>query len=329
MAVVRGAERRRGRRHSGDLGRPVLTGGGARLEAVRAGGKRAIAFALARLESASENADVQALLDDAWAHQGGVAIGFTGPPGVGKSTLVNALVGSLRKAGRTVAVLAVDPSSRRSGGALLGDRARIDSDPADQGLFIRSLAARDQLGGLAELAMPVMVLFRALFDVVLIETVGVGQSETAVADLADIVVFCAQPGSGDSLQFMKAGVVEIPDIAVVCKADLGEPARRAVADLKGALGLAIRDGRQPDVLSVSARDGEGVVDLTDRLMNWPRPSADLRHRHARAWLRDALTARFGREGLAALGDIASWRPDESPFARERIAVAEMRRRLAV
>ena len=160
----------------------------------------------------------------AWSAPPGLAIGLTGPPGVGKSTLTGALVKHYRAQGRRVAVLAVDPSSRRTGGALLGDRARIASDPSDKDLFVRSLAARDHLGGLAELAMPALVLFRALYDVVLIETVGVGQSETEVADLADLVVFCAQPSSGDALQFMKAGVAEIPDLVVVCKAPRGRPA---------------------------------------------------------------------------------------------------------
>ena len=148
-------------------------------------------------------------------------IGLTGPPGVGKSTLVSAFVRAWRERGRTVGVIAVDPSSRRTRGALLGDRTRIDVDPDDQGVFVRSMAARDRLGGLADLCAAAMVLMRALYDVVLIETVGVGQSETEIAEIADTVVFAVQPGSGDSLQFMKAGIVEIPDIALVTKADLG------------------------------------------------------------------------------------------------------------
>ena len=120
-------------------------------------------------------------------------IGLTGPPGVGKSTLVSALVRAWRARGRTVGVIAVDPSSRRTGGALLGDRTRIDVDPDDQGVFVRSMAARDRLGGLADLCAAATVLMRALYDVVLIETVGVGQSETEIADLADTVVFASSP----------------------------------------------------------------------------------------------------------------------------------------
>jgi len=177
--------------------------------------------------------------------------------------------------------------------------------------------------------MPVTVLFRALYDVVLIETVGVGQSETEIADLADWVVFCAQPGSGDSLQFMKAGVVEIPDLAVVCKADMDDAARRAVADLKGALSLAVRKGAPPEVLAVSARTGAGIDDLAARLGRPSAPDAARRQAQGAAWIRATLVARFGREGLASLGDAADRVPGDSPFARVRIASTILRGRLSV
>ena len=149
-------------------------------------------------------------------------------------------------------VIAVDPSSRRSGGALLGDRTRIETDPADPGVFVRSMAARRRLGGVADLTFPAAVLMRACFDWVIVETVGVGQSEVEIADCADLVVFCAQPGSGDALQFMKAGVMEMPDVVLVTKGDLGAPASRAAADVRGALSLAAaerarhRHGLGPD-----------------------------------------------------------------------------------
>ena len=162
-----------------------------------------------------------ALLEAAWRAPRGVAVGLTGPPGVGKSTLINALIRDLRSRGETVAVIAVDPSSRRSGGALLGDRTRIEVDPGDAGVFVRSMAARQRLGGVAEITFPAVVLTRACFDWVIVETVGVGQSEVEVADVADLVVFCVQPGSGDALQFMKAGVMEVPDLVLVTKGDVG------------------------------------------------------------------------------------------------------------
>lgn len=287
---------------------------------------------MAALESQPDDAAVQALLDAAWTAQTGIAVGLTGPPGVGKSTLASALVKQWRVAGKTVAVLAIDPSSRASGGAILGDRTRIEADPADAGIFVRSLAARDRLGGLADLAAPALVLFRALFDVVLVETVGVGQSETEVAEVVDLVIFCAQPGSGDALQFMKAGVMEIPDLAVVTKADLGAPAARAAADLGAALALAVREGEPPQVLRVSATSGEGLEALGEavaaRSERLRGPALSRRRRaQAEAWLIQALTARFGREGYAALGDAGKLRPGESPFARERAAASELRARL--
>lgn len=298
---------------------------------LKAGGKRELAAALAALESRPEDAMVQNLLDEAWGAQGGIALGLTGPPGVGKSTLANAFVKVLRARGQSVAVVAIDPSSRSSGGAILGDRARIDADPSDQGVFVRSFAARDRLGGLADLATPATVLFRALFDWTIIETVGVGQSETEVADIADLILFCAQPGSGDALQFMKAGVMEIPDIAVVTKADMGVAARRAVADLKAALALAVRDRPTPRVLTCSASRGEGVTELVDALSALAQPLAGAgliakRRAQAEAFVAQSLKARFGREGYAILGDLARLRGDETPFAREREATAWMRAR---
>lgn len=303
-----------------------------RLAALRSGGKRALAQALARLESHPDEPSVQSLLDEAWREQRGIALGLTGPPGVGKSTLADALVRRLRERSRTVAVAAVDPSSRISRGAILGDRARINADPADAGVFVRSIAARDRLGGLADLAAPAIVLFRALFDWTLLETVGVGQSEAEVADVADLVLFCAQPGAGDALQFMKAGVLEIPDLAVVTKADLGPPAVRAVADLRAALALAVRREAPPPVLPVSASSGEGL----DALLEGLERSAGLllggaldskRTLQADAWLEASLKARFGREGYAALGEAVRLQPGETPFARERTASALLRARL--
>src|SRR5207245_634238 len=161
---------------------------------------------------------------------------------VGKSSLLSRLVAAWRGRGRSVAVLAVDPSSRRSGGSLLGDRARIERDPSDHCVFIRSTAAGDRLGGLAPATRAAATALACAFDVVVIETVGVGQSETEVADVADAVVVIIQPGSGDVLQFLKAGIMEVPDVLVVTKADLGRVAARALADLKAALrSLGARD----------------------------------------------------------------------------------------
>jgi LAO/AO transport system kinase len=296
------------------------------LDGVRAGGKRALAEALARLES--DPAGTAALLDAAYAAPLGRVIGLTGPPGVGKSTLTGSLIRAWRGAGRTVGVIAVDPSSKISGGALLGDRTRLRADPGDAGIFIRSMAARDRLGGLADLTMGAMVLMRAVFDLVLIETVGVGQSETDVAGAADTVVLCLQPGSGDSLQFMKAGIVEIPHILVVTKSDMGEEAARARADLSAALDLReIAEGEWPvAALGLSALSGDGVPELVAAIERHrcfaAAGLAAQRQRQAEQWLRAAVKERWGSEGLKRAGAVAL-PPGASPFR----ALAELETRL--
>lgn len=292
-----------------------------RLEDIRKGGKAALARALARIERDPLAPAAVALLDAAWAAPQGRVIGITGPPGVGKSTLVGALIRRLRGRGETVAVVAVDPSSKRSGGALLGDRVRLLADPEDAGLFVRSMAARDRLGGLAALTWSATVLLRALYDRVIVETVGVGQSETDVAGLADSVVFCVQPGSGDSLQFMKAGIVEVPEVAVVTKADSGPAAARALADLRGALSLAeAEEGWELRSLACSAETGEGLDDLEAALeahWAWLQREGRLaarRRRQAGEWLRAGLLEQHGRRGLARTGP-PELVEGEGPFAR--------------
>ncbi|AVM74197.1 methylmalonyl Co-A mutase-associated GTPase MeaB [Magnetospirillum gryphiswaldense] len=293
------------------------------LSTLRSGGKAALARALAQLERAPDTAETVALLDAAYAEPLAHVVGMTGPPGVGKSTLMNALIGGWRARGRRVACIAVDPSSRRSGGALLGDRTRLSTDPEDQDIFVRSMAARDRLGGLAALTISSMVLMRALYDVVLIETVGVGQSETDVVGVADTVLFCVQPGSGDSLQFMKAGIAEIPHVVVVTKADMEQAARRARSDVLGALSLGGSDevdNWQVPVLMVSSMRREGVDDLIaaidghrDFLQDGDQLSA-ARHAQAEQWLTEAVRERWGREGIARAGDL-SLPAGQSPFHR--------------
>ena len=194
---------------------------------------------------------------------GAPRIGLTGAPGAGKSTLLDALVRALRARGETIGIVAVDPSSRVSGGALLGDRARVRAGASDRGVLLRSMAARERLGGLADATWPSIAVLAAVFDRVFVETVGVGQSEAEVADLVDTLAFVAQPGAGDVLQFMKAGILEHPDVFAVNKADLGAVAERTASELRAALAMSARDatGWQRPVLLVSARDGRGVGEL--------------------------------------------------------------------
>ncbi|MEX0810322.1 MAG: methylmalonyl Co-A mutase-associated GTPase MeaB [Dongiaceae bacterium] len=282
-------------------------------QAQRAGDKTPLATALAELERAPEAPATLDLLDAAWSASQAHVIGLTGPPGVGKSTLAGALIGRWRLNGTSVGVIAVDPSSKRSGGALLGDRTRLRTDPTDGGVFVRSMAARDRLGGLADLTLSAMVLMRALFDRVLVETVGVGQSETDVADTTDTVLFCVQPGSGDGVQFMKAGIVEVPDIMAVTKADVGSAATRTRSDLAGALTLSpdAAGAWSVPVLAVSAQTGVGLDELDaaiDRHAAWLSEAgrlADRRRMQSELWYRAAIRDRLGRDGAKAAPPLAA------------------------
>lgn len=293
-------------------------------DTLKAGSKAAMARALAQVEQSPDARETLDLLNRAYTEPQAHVIGITGPPGVGKSTLTNALIAQWRAQGRTVGVIAVDPSSRRTRGALLGDRTRFTTDPEDQGVFVRSMAARDRLGGLAGLTVAGMVLMRAVYDVVLIETVGVGQSETDIVGVADTVLFCVQPGSGDSLQFIKAGIVEIPHIVAITKADMGAPARRAMSDMKGALNLAGRMGTDPwdiPVLLLSSMHKQGIDELVnafDTHFGFLKDNGFLqtaRHTQAKQWLEEAVREKFGRIGMQRVMAQLDISPSESPFER--------------
>ena len=188
-------------------------------------------------------------------------IGFTGPPGAGKSTLVDALIHEWREAGRPVAVLAVDPVSPVSGGAVLGDRARMGAHSLDDGVFIRSVSARGHLGGLCAAAHDMAdVMDAAGWPLILIETVGAGQSETEIAQVADLSVVVSAPGLGDELQAIKAGILEIGDVLVVNKADRAD-ADQTAKHLENMLSLRAGEARDVPVLRVSATEGTGLAEL--------------------------------------------------------------------
>jgi GTPase len=280
---------------------------------LREGDRSAAAAALNVIENRADREATWALLEEVspaalgkepHAH----VIGITGPPGAGKSSLLSSLVAEWRERGITVAVLAVDPSSKRSGGSLLGDRARIEHDPKDDGVLIRSTAAGGRLGGLAAATREAAEALAPAFDVVVIETVGVGQSETDVEDVCDTVAVVVQPASGDVLQFLKAGIMEVPDLLVVTKADLGDVATRSRRDL----GQALKAVGSPDVpvLSVSSvPPPSGIGELADAL-EAHRDGSDVRERRVRARRGAALREFTAEHGERALRDIGGRRAAE-------------------
>lgn len=237
-------------------------------------------------------------------------VGVTGAPGVGKSTLLNALISEYRKNNKTVAVVAVDPSSPLTGGAILGDRIRMSEHGDDEGVFVRSLAARGHLGGLSRAAARVVdVMDAAGFDVVIVETVGTGQSEVEIMTLAQTTLVVAAPGMGDEIQAVKAGILEIADILVVNKADM-PLADRTEAQLRDALALGDRgkNGWKVPVLRTVASAGEGMSELVS-MVSEHRASlpAEDRDHAARARMRALLAAEAAsilRDRLAGAGGTA-------------------------
>jgi LAO/AO transport system kinase len=274
---------------------------------LREGDRSAAPAALNMLEDSGARDEAAALVAEvspaALGHESPAhRVGITGPPGAGKSTLLSALAAEWRGRGRTVAVLAVDPSSRRSGGSLLGDRARIEHHPRDDGILIRSTAAGGRLGGLAPSTRAAAEALGAAFDVVVVETVGVGQAETDVEDICDTVVVVVQPASGDVLQFLKAGIMEVPDALVVTKGDLGAVADRARRDLGEALS-ALGSSDVPLLTVSSLPPAQGIEALADAL-EAHRGDADLsqiRPAGRRASARREFTAEHGERAVRALG----------------------------
>lgn len=258
---------------------------------------RAIARAISLIED--EAPEGAALVGRIFTHSGrAYLIGVTGPPGAGKSTLVDKLISELRKTGKTVGVLAVDPTSPFSGGAILGDRVRMQAHAEDTGVFIRSMATRGHLGGLARTtAEAAIVLDAAGYDVIIIETVGVGQDEVDIVRTADVSIVTLVPGTGDEVQALKAGIMEIADIFVVNKADR-EGADRTAASIEMMLALddAMAEGWRAPVLRTEATTGRGVSELLDMIWRFREQSADTlgaRRRSRAEWrLREILARRF-------------------------------------
>ena len=234
------------------------------VEPLLAGDRRALARAISLVED--DDPEGWALVREVYPRTGNAAvIGFTGPPGVGKSTIIGQLVKGARAKDRDVAVLSIDPSSPFTHGALLGDRIRLTEHFLDPGVFIRSMASRGSLGGLSEATLQAALLMDASGkDEVYLETVGVGQAEVDIIDHADTVVLALMPGSGDSIQALKAGVMEIPDVIVVNKAD--HPLTDTmVREIRGVLSLGPKTGWRVPIIRTQASKGEGIEELAERI----------------------------------------------------------------
>jgi len=234
-------------------------------EGVRNGDKRALARAISLVEN--DDPAGWALVRDVYPHTGrSTVVGVTGAPGAGKSTLIGQLVKNRRAADRSVAVLSIDPSSPFTHGALLGDRIRLTEHFLDAGVFIRSMANRGALGGLSEASLQAALLMDAAGrDDVFLETVGVGQAEVDIIDHADTVLLVLMPGGGDSVQALKAGIMEIPDIIVVNKAD-HPMTQTMVREIRGVLSLAPQGSWKVPIVQTEATAGRGVDDLVEKLL---------------------------------------------------------------
>ena len=264
--------------------------------AVRAGDTRAVARAITLVEDALPEA--RDLLAALFPHsRGSFVVGVTGPPGAGKSSLVDRLTAHLRQQGRTVGIVAVDPTSPFTGGAILGDRIRMQAHATDPGVFIRSMATRGHLGGLAAATdQALLVLSAAGMDVLLVETVGVGQDEVAIVGSADVSLVVLVPGLGDEVQALKAGIMEIADVFVVNKADR-EGTDRVVAEVEAMLSLAPAGAPKPAIVRTVATRDEGTSALLEAVEAYRRRASETgalearRRARLRRQLEDAVRQR--------------------------------------
>ena len=292
-------------------------------EKVLAGDPRSLARAATIVESRRPDAD--GLLRELFPHTGrALIIGVTGAPGAGKSTLTDQLAAAVRREGLSAGIIAVDPTSPYSGGAILGDRIRMQRHHADSGVFIRSMATRGSMGGLARATTDMALLFDAAGrDVVIVETVGVGQDEVEIARLANVTLVVLVPGMGDDVQALKAGIMEVADVFVLNKSDL-DGADKLERELKASLSLAHRpDGWVPPVVRTVATEGQGIDEVLREAREYHAKglaagrALEIWRLRLREMLRDRLLERLSLEDLdAAAGEVAGRRADPYTVVRE-------------
>jgi LAO/AO transport system kinase len=305
---------------------------GSLAERLVAGDKRALARAISLVENRDPEGD--RLVAELYPRTGGARIvGLTGPPGVGKSTLIGAVCARLREADREIGVLSIDPSSPFTQGAVLGDRIRLSEHFLDPGVFIRSMATRGSLGGLAEAALQAALLMDAAGkDDVILETVGVGQGEIDIVDHADTIVLALMPGSGDSIQALKAGVMEIPDVIVVNKCE--HPlADTMVREVRGVLALGPERSWKVPVVRTEATKGEGIAELVETIdahrdhIEREGTLEERRARNLRAEVLGIAAARLRREVETRAGEDPAWAELLERVTRREIDPATAARKL--
>jgi LAO/AO transport system kinase len=282
---------------------------------ILAGDLRALARAATWIEN--RTAEAEPLLKELFPHTGrALILGVTGAPGSGKSTLCDQMIRVLRAEGKTVGVIAVDPTSPYTGGAILGDRVRMQRHHADPGVYIRSMATRGWLGGLAHATTEIaMLLDAAGRDVILVETVGVGQDEVEIARLAGVTLVVLVPGMGDDVQALKAGIMEIADVFVLNKSDL-PGTDKFEQELQAALGLTPAGTRVPKIVRTVASDGKGIAEMLAAVRERAAEASDPEHAahiwslRLREMLRERLLERFPAEEFLVAGrEVAARRRD--------------------
>ena len=273
---------------------------------------------LEKIETDFNSSEIIEKLDKLHSQPKAHVIGITGSPGVGKSSLINKLVSYIRKKKKSVGIIAIDPSSEKTGGAILGDRTRLMLNPTDNNVFVRSMASKNYLGGISELTYPAMIVMRSIFDFLIIETVGVGQSEIFIKNLSDTVILGIQPGSGDSVQFMKSGIFEIPDIIVVTKSDVESLSEITFSDLSASKSFfQNQNDWDIKIIKTSSVQNYGFKQLFETIkLRWEwlkdkKRLGKLRNQQDVKWIHSSISKEFGDKGLQKIKNDFSYK--NSPF----------------